>query len=127
MVTLSKKVLVFLVITPLIVFGVAIAAILNIGGIGTALAGFGGPFGRGVLNILTAPLAWAITGGGPTIAVFWALIAFGIFGFAYWVWHWDIGYKLSSNMATKSPADGYDNSVRTEPAEPERSKTVVTK
>jgi hypothetical protein len=65
--------------------------------------------------------------GGPQTALVYGLAAAAIFGFAYWVWHWDIGYKFSSTIAPSSAASGYDNTVNREPDEPERSNTPITK
>lgn len=50
----------------------AVCLIFDIGGLGTALAGFGGPIGAAIVGAFQAPLEWALSGGGPTILAFWA-------------------------------------------------------
>ena len=75
MVELSNKA--WLVITVIVAAAAVfvVCAIANIGGIGTALAGLGGPAGTAAYGVFSAPLAWALSGGGPTLAGFWLGIA----------------------------------------------------
>ena len=119
MVTLSKKVLAVLMVIPVVAVLIGIAAWQNWGGIGTALSGLGGPVGAGLLSGFSAPLQWALSGGGATLAMFWGLIFAVGFGFAYWVWHWDIGYKLQGTTAQNIPLGTH--STQREPEEPERA------
>ena len=124
MIELSKKVLLILMLIPVLTVIFAIACWQNWGGIGSALAGFGGPVGAGLINLAQAPFLWAISGSAPTIIV-WALIFVGVVGFAYWVWHWDIGYKLTGAVKD-TPASSYSNDMKREPDEPERAPTTQT-
>lgn len=120
--TLSKTWLLVLMLVPVIITLVAIAAWQNWGGIGTALAGFGGPLGAGLVNIASMPMNFALAGTAQ-LAIVWGAIVLAMLGFAYWVWHWDIGYKLSRGTSA-SPVLNYDNTMKREPEEPERSPTA---
>lgn len=46
----------------------AVAVAFNIGGIGSSLAGFGGPLAAGLYEILAALPKWSLSGGWPTLA-----------------------------------------------------------
>jgi hypothetical protein len=92
--------------------------------VGKFFAGATGPIGAVALSVALMPLNWAKSGGGPTVFAFWGILAVVMFGFAYWVWHWDIGYKISKSSAPSVP-DGYSNTMKREPEEPERSPTTT--
>ena len=124
MIELSKKVLLVLMVIPVLVVIFAIAYWQNWGGIGSALAGFGGPVGSGLLAIMQNPFKFALQ-GGPQTALVYGLGAAIIFGFAYWVWHWDIGYKLTGAVKD-TPASTYSNDMKREPDEPERAPATQT-
>jgi hypothetical protein len=51
------------------------------------------------------------------------ILAFS-FGLAYWVWHWDIGYKFSNAMKPDTSASSFSNTMNREPPEPERAPGV---
>jgi hypothetical protein len=122
MVTTSKKVLVALMVLPVLVVVLAVAAWQDWGGIGTAISGFGGPLGAGALSLAQTPLTWAVSGGGPTTAALYAVIGLAIVGFAYWVWHWDIGYRLQNTFKPDVPTNaGFTNTMSREPSDPERA------
>lgn len=117
MVTLSRKVLAVIITVAVILTIIAMLAIFY-KPFGEAVSGFGGPVGAGIVTALSAPLQWALSGGGPTLAVFYGLALAIIFGFAYWVWHWNIGYKITGiTAASELPS----HSVTHEPEEPERA------
>jgi hypothetical protein len=121
---MSKKVLVALLIVAIIVTAVTMAA-LFVPAVRLWFTNISGPAGTGAINLLQTPLKWALTGGANTIAL-WGVGLIVLFGFAYWVWHWDIGYKFTG-ATTPNPASGYDNSMKREPEEPERSQTTLPK
>jgi hypothetical protein len=122
----KKYLLITIPIFAIVIF--ALLAYLNVGNIGTTLSGVGGPFASGFQKLLTGPLTWASTGGWPTLAIFYlvGLIALP-FSVAYIIWHYDVPYKITGATAP-SPASSYDNSMKREPDEPERSSApAVTK
>jgi hypothetical protein len=124
--SIKKYLLITIPIIAIVIF--AVVAYANLGGIGTKLAGVGGPFASGFQKLLTGPLTWASAGGWPTLAIFY-LVGFIVvpFSFAYLIWHYDVPYKFSSSTQS-SPASNYDNSMKREPEEPERSSApAVTK
>ena len=53
---------------------VAVAAALNVGGLGTMFAGFGGGFGSGFIWAMALLPNWMISGGGPTLTAGWCII-----------------------------------------------------
>jgi hypothetical protein len=121
---ISKKILVALMILPVLIVLFAVACWQNWGGIGTALSGVGGPVGKGFMDLAAAPLTWAVNGGGPTLAIIYSAFFAIVFGFAYWVWHWDIGYKIQNVTAPSTPTtSGYTNTMNREPADPEYAPT----
>jgi len=120
----SKKILAVLLIAAIAGTAVTMAAIF-VPAVGKFFASGTGPAGAAALSVAKAPLAWALSGGGPTIFGFWGIALLVVFGFAYWVWHWDIGYKISKSSAPSVP-DGYSNTMKREPEEPERSPTTTT-
>jgi hypothetical protein len=122
--SLKKYLLITIPIIAIVIF--AVLAYANFGGIGDTLSGVGGPFANGFYTLLTGPLLWGANGGWPTLAIFY-LIGFILvpFGLAYFVWHYDLPYKISG-ASQPSPASNYDNSMQREPAEPERSNQPST-
>lgn len=119
---ISKKVLAALIVIAIIVTAVAMAAIF-VPAVGAWFSTNFGGVGTGFLNLFTVPLTWALSGGGPTIAVFWGIIIIAALGFTYIVWHYDVPYKVTGVTAV-TPATGYTNTMSREPPEPERSPTV---
>ena len=122
---LSKKVLAIIIVLAIILTAVAMAAIF-VPSVNAWFSVNTGSWGVTALAIAQAPLQYALSGGAQT-ALFWGVITAGLFGFAYWVWHWDIGFKLSGATKPSSPASNYDNNMAREPTEPERGSTNVSK
>jgi hypothetical protein len=122
----KKYLLITIPIFAVVIF--ALLAYLNVGGIGTKISGVGGPFAAGFQKLLIGPLTWASAGGWPTLAIFYLVGLIAIpFSFAYIIWHYDVPYKITGATAP-SPASTYDNSMKREPDEPERSSApAVTK
>jgi hypothetical protein len=122
----KKYLLITIPIFAVVIF--ALLAYLNVGGIGTKISGVGGPFAAGFQKLLIGPLTWASAGGWPTLAIFYLVGLIAIpFSFAYLIWHYDVPYKITGSTAA-SPASTYDNSMKREPDEPERSSApAVTK
>jgi hypothetical protein len=121
---ISAKVLAILIIVAcsIAVFAVMVAA--NLFGLGDALAGAGGPVAAGIYNLAIGPVNWALTGGWPTLAVFYLIgIIVVPFTFAYIIWHFDVPYKISGATAV-TPANDYTNTMKREPDEPERSPAI---
>jgi len=115
---LTKKVLAIIVIFSVIGTAVALAAVFNLGGFGTAVAGAGGPAAAGIYKIGNAPLLWASSGGWPTLAAFYLGFVALIFAFAWVIWHFDVPYKITG--ATAAPEIQSHVTTR-EPEEPERA------
>ena len=92
---IGKKWLAVIIILAIVLTAFSFAVIFNVGGLGSSLAGAGGPIASGFYNLLVTPLNWALSGGWPTLAVFF-LIGFVAFPclLAYLVWHNDIPYKI---------------------------------
>ena len=122
---LSKKVFAVILAVAIGLTAFCICAFLDIGGIGTALAGFGGPITVGLKNLGMAPLNWAVTDGW-TVLIFYSVLLIGGLAFASIWWQYDIPYKITGATTAASPASNYDNTMSREPAEPERQPTVKT-
>jgi len=127
MVNISNKVFIAIITIFVIIAIIAVLIAMNFMGWGTALSGIGGPFAAGFYKLLVSPLSWASVGGWPTLLVFY-IISFAIIPLlvAYSVWHFDIPYKITGSTAP-SPASNYDNSMKREPEEPERSNITPAK
>lgn len=61
----------------------AVAVAFNIGGIGAALAGFGGPLAAGLYEIFAALPKWSLSGGWPTLAASIFLVVALMFAAGY--------------------------------------------
>lgn len=123
--TWKKYLIVTVILMSLVVF-FTLAAV-NFAGIGDKLSGVGGPFTTGAFKLGLGPLTWAQSGGYQML-VFYIINPLIIsLMVAYVVWHFDLGYKLTGAVASSSPAAGYDNTMKREPEEPERSNTPITK
>lgn len=121
---ISTKVLATLIIVACSITAFAAIAAVNWGGLGDTLAGFGGPVAAGIYNLAIGPVNWALSGGWPTLAVFYLIgIIVVPFTFAYIIWHFDVPYKIQGATAT-TPANDYTNTMRREPEEPERSPAI---
>ena len=122
MVTLSKKILATIIIIAVVIALIAFAAIFNVGNFGASMAGAGGPVAAGFYNLSAGFLKWALSGGWPTLAVFYLLGLIVIpFSFAFIIWHFDVPYKITGAATATNPASGYNNLTPREPAEPERA------
>jgi hypothetical protein len=117
----SKKVLIAILVIAILGTALTMAAIF-VPAVGEWFSSFSGPFGSGIINLFQMPLKAALEGGAQTIA-FWGIIAIIVFGFAYWVWHWDIGYKISGATAP-AVEQAFSNTTKREPDEPELSPTA---
>ncbi len=91
---ISKKLLITLLIIAVVITAIAMAAAF-IPQVRAAFSNVGGPIGSGLMNVLSYPLKAALSGGGPTLFAFYGIATALVLGFAYWVWHWDIGYKIN--------------------------------
>lgn len=67
------------------------------------------------------PFTFALDGGAQTIAIYGLGLAV-LIGFAYWVWHWDIGYKFGGTAEQENKMTGYV--AQREPEEPETIATT---
>jgi len=103
MVTLSGKPLIAVIAICVFIAVFAFAAVFNVGGLGTALAGVGGPVGSAFYSFFNAPVAWASAGGWPTLAAFYATFIVVMLVFAYVVWHFDLPYKVTGAQAATAP------------------------
>lgn len=115
---ISKKALIIILIIAIAITAFAVAVIANLGGLGTKLAGVGGPFATGLYKLFNGIPLWISGGGWPTllvgILVFIVIIPCSV---AYITWHYDVPYKITG---TTAPINGYgNNTVQREPEEPE--------
>lgn len=126
MVTLSNKVFAAIFAFVIIIAVLCVLLAMNFMGWGTALSGVGGPFAAGFYKILLAPFLWVVNGGWPTLLTGIVVIAALMLSTAYLTWHYDVPLKFTG-ATSASPASGYDNSMKREPEEPERSQSSITK
>ncbi len=96
----SNKILVVLLVIAVSVTAFAMAAYVNLGGLGTALSGFGGPIGTAIANAARTPFQWALSGGGPTLAAGYAIIFTIIIVVAWANWHYEPWYKIQPPNTT---------------------------
>jgi hypothetical protein len=95
---MSKKALIIIIVLAVAGTAFAMAVWANIGGLGTKLAGVGGPVGNTIYNGLNSIPTWISRGGWPTLAVgilTFCLLLPGLV--AYACWHYDIPYKFTGN------------------------------
>lgn len=111
----SKKVLAALLVIAIIATAVAMAAIF-VPAVGAWFSTNFGAVGAGLINVMQLPFKWALSGGGATTAAVWAIGFVVLLAFAYWVWHWDIGYKLTG-AAQENKLTTY--TTQREPEQPE--------
>ena len=120
---ISKKVLIILLALAIIITAITMAAVF-VPAVGKWFSTTFGGAGAGLVNLAQMPLKFALSGGAQTFALYG--IGFLIlFGFAYWVWHWDIGYKLQGAAST-TENKLTDYATQREPDEPETHANTTT-
>jgi len=119
----------FAVIFSIVIILAVVLTLLavNFNGWGAAVSGVSGPFTSGISRLMQSPLNWALA-GGYQLLIFYLLAFVAVpVAVAYAVWHYDLPYKITGATAP-SPASNYDNSMRREPEEAERSpQTSISK
>ena len=118
---ISKKILLTLIILTITLTVIAMAAIFVPAVSEWFSINFGG-VGAGIINALQTPFRWGLTGGAQTAALYGIGGAL-MFGFAYWIWHCDIPYKLQG-VTAPDVQQSFSNTVKKEPDEPELAPTV---
>ena len=99
---ISKKVLIILLALAIIITAITMAAVF-VPAVGKWFSTTFGGAGAGLVNLAQIPLKFALEGGAQTFALY-GIGLLVLFGFAYWVWHWDIGYKFTG--ANQNAGDG---------------------
>ena len=118
-----KKYLIVTVLLMSIVVALTLLAV-NFQGWGTAVSSSTGPVTTGLYNIGANYLSFGLQSGYNMLLIIIVIPAIAIVISCYVTWHWDVGYMLSKNNASSSPASNYDNTMKREPEEPERSSVV---
>ena len=121
---LSRKVFVIILAIAIGLTAFCLCAFLDVGGLGTSLAGVGGPLTVGLKDIGMAPLRWALTDGWTVLIFYTALLIGGLVFASIW-WQYDVPYKITG-ATTTSPASEYNTTLKREPSEPERAPTTST-
>jgi hypothetical protein len=124
----SNKVFIAVLVIAIVLVSFAFCVALNVGGLGTALSGVGGPLAKGAYNIFAAIPQFALSGGWPTLTAIGVIFVVIVpILAAYTTWHYDIPYKITG-ATTTNPAGNYTNTMSREPADPEtQPKTNTTK
>ena len=122
----SKKVLAVIIAFSVAVTLLGVACYMDWGGIGTVLAGAGGPVAQGFYNIFNAPLLWGSQNGWPALAAVYCGIVAIVVGFAYVVVHYDVPAKLKGAASSQPDLSPSLSSLPKEPEEPERAPAPVS-
>ena len=122
---LSKKVFALVLILAISLTIFFVCAYLNVGGLGSALAGVGGPISAGLYNIAVAPLNWALTGGWAVAIFYVGVLIFGL-AVAAFFWQYDIPYKILGNPNSSPTTAFQQNTSQTIPVTGLQSTTTST-
>jgi hypothetical protein len=116
-----KKYAILITLVVIAVIPLTLLAV-NFNGWGKQVSGWTGPFTNGAFKLgLIIPNFMVSSGYNMLIIYILAGILYPLL-IAYVVWHFDVGYKFTGAAVAASPASGYDNTMRREPEEPERSQ-----
>ena len=121
---ISGKVLLAILAIAIALTATVICAIADIGGFGTWLGGFSGPFTRGLTNVGAIPLNFGLASGWNMLLLYIAGLVILPVSVAAIVWHYDIPYKWQ-NVASPSNASTYDTTLKREPDEPEPGPSSI--
>ena len=123
MVELTKKAFIIILVAAIGLTSFAFAVALNIGGLGDALQGAGGPIAAGLYNIIIQFPIWTLSGGWPTLGASILIVVVLCFISGY---NFEQKHVIATIRGSNVPATGVNGyNAQREPEEPERAPTAT--